>query len=78
MSGEKPLNPLVKKFQAAIESHYITPSMRREIYNYMQADSVPLKQVQQNVNYGQADQLQGSSDNYKRNKDDYLKNRAKD
>lgn len=69
-------NPLVQKFKT--DSHYITPSMRREIYNYMQSDSVPLKQVQQKVEYGSKNDLTGSFEAYKRNKQDFIKNRAQD
>jgi hypothetical protein len=35
-------NPLEIKHREAVDSHYITPSMRKEIKNYMQSSAVPL------------------------------------
>jgi len=41
MLNTKPSNPLLEKFQSSTVSHYITPSKRLEIINYMNKSSVP-------------------------------------
>jgi transcription initiation factor IIF auxiliary subunit len=69
----------VTKFAAPVDSHYITPSMRKEIYDYMQVSSVPLsRQKQLTVDYGKTDHLLKAHQLYTDNKKDYVANRAQD
>jgi hypothetical protein len=35
------VNPLEVKFKLANPTHYVPPSKRREIYDYMQKSSIP-------------------------------------
>lgn len=75
MLSTKPSNPLLEKHKAEKTSHYITPSMRREIYDYMSKDSVPLNPKHLTIAYGSTNHFKHSFDMYKDSKRAFSNNR---